>query len=465
MSTTPEPSAVSPHNSPSKKRKESAIDTAFSYIHTAFGVAACIFLVGVAIMHYHTEARRLADRVNHYHKPTDPPNALIAGSIPATEPFSESTRAPLNLLEQSRLLIHQRGASSSGHRLVFPNQTDRERCAHAVFNRNRVRPLADYTILDPVTSTDVISKTTGLVKLDCRGQWGNRLGQYIVARIVAEQMHFGLEVNKDLLDENWRKGHIFPGMIGIPYNKKGNANLPLEKLGKHTYDFESIFRDQAPRTLHMFGYPFDDFSLIKNNSAKIRNDFLRLDLSCITWQQSWPGPNDVVVHIRDYNDCGSNDVTDAKSFVNVPYSYYERIIKSMNTSANAIDKLWLVAQCGHQDAIGKKLHAEYGGIFVPTPQPREGYVGKSTVGDAHDWIFLTASSRMVMAQSSFSWWAAFLSNATEIHYPLVGEWWGNKPRHRWYPDEPRYHFHDLDANEYFRTYAQIEHKIKQLPAL
>ena len=45
------------------------------------------------------------------------------------------------------------------------------------------------------------------------------------------------------------------------------------------------------------------------------------------------------------------------------------------------------------------------------------------------------AKRIVMAQSTFSWWAAFLGTATEIHYPLVGEWWGARPRHRWWPDE------------------------------
>lgn len=39
----------------------------------------------------------------------------------------------------------------------------------------------------------------------------------------------------------------------------------------------------------------------------------------------------------------------------------------------------------------------------------------------HAFCFLTRASRLVMAQSTFSWWVAFLGNATEIHFPLANK--------------------------------------------
>jgi hypothetical protein len=60
--------------------------------------------------------------------------------------------------------------------------------------------------------------------------------------------------------------------------------------------------------------------------------------------------------------------------------------------------------------------------------------------------------------STFSWWAAFLSHATEIHFPLAGIYhprsseWSFKPE----PfgkltvyDEKRYIYHDLVARQYW----------------
>lgn len=54
----------------------------------------------------------------------------------------------------------------------------------------------------------------------------------------------------------------------------------------------------------------------------------------------------------------------------------------------------------------------------------------------HAFCFLARAPRLVMAHSTFSWWTAFLGNATEIHYPL-------QPRGVTTPkvmvdDEPRY---------------------------
>ncbi|CAM9626467.1 unnamed protein product [Hapterophycus canaliculatus] len=37
----------------------------------------------------------------------------------------------------------------------------------------------------------------------------------------------------------------------------------------------------------------------------------------------------------------------------------------------------------------------------------------------HAFCFLMRAPRLVMAQSTFSWWVAFLGNATEIHFPLA----------------------------------------------
>lgn len=35
------------------------------------------------------------------------------------------------------------------------------------------------------------------------------------------------------------------------------------------------------------------------------------------------------------------------------------------------------------------------------------------------FCFLSRAPRLVMAHSTFSWWVAFLGNATEVHFPLT----------------------------------------------
>jgi len=64
---------------------------------------------------------------------------------------------------------------------------------------------------------------------------------------------------------------------------------------------------------------------------------------------------------------------------------------------------------------------------------------------AADFAYLTRATRLVICESTFSWWAAALSNATEIHAPGVGEvpvaW-----------DDPRYVFHDISRRRHFGTF-------------
>jgi len=55
---------------------------------------------------------------------------------------------------------------------------------------SRCSPLAPR----PREATAVIRGRRGVVVLECPGQWGNKLGAYILARIVAEELGWGLEV-------------------------------------------------------------------------------------------------------------------------------------------------------------------------------------------------------------------------------------------------------------------------------
>lgn len=41
-----------------------------------------------------------------------------------------------------------------------------------------------------------------------------------------------------------------------------------------------------------------------------------------------------------------------------------------------------------------------------------------TTGQFEAFCFMARAPRLVMAHSTFSWWAAFLGNATEIDFPL-----------------------------------------------
>lgn len=321
-----------------------------------------------------------------------------------------------------------------------------ERCASAVQHQGKRRRLKDNTVIARVhEEPGVVEARKGLVKLDCRGQWGNHLGQYAVARVIAEELNFGLQVCPRMLDDNWKKGHVFPNLLERAYNEESAKGLKKIEYGTHSYNVQTILEDPTPRVMHMWGYPFESFWPFAKFRSRIRSYFA-INVGCLYWNQTFPGGNDVVVHVRSYADCKRNRGKEnagggrekkkfdpTVSFVDPPYEYYSAILDRMKKDAGW-DTLWLAARCGADDEVSARLMREYGAKLTPQPPVH---------GDMADFLFMAASKRLIMSQSTFSWWAAYIGDQTEVHYPLVGEWWGKRPRHRLYPDEPRYHFHDL----------------------
>lgn len=58
------------------------------------------------------------------------------------------------------------------------------------------------------------------------------------------------------------------------------------------------------------------------------------------------------------------------------------------------------------------------------------------------FCFLSRARRLVMAHSTFSWWVAFLGNATEVHFPLTQHGRGVTGPNIVVTGDPRYVYRD-----------------------
>ena len=102
---------------------------------------------------------------------------------PTVQSNEHSTLGPAGITLQTSTRQSELGVLDTtlhqGYASPFPRH-DPERCQHFTFSHGRVRALKDYGVLQKTRSDFVaIQKRTGLIHLICRGQWGNRIGEYV----------------------------------------------------------------------------------------------------------------------------------------------------------------------------------------------------------------------------------------------------------------------------------------------
>lgn len=261
-------------------------------------------------------------------------------------------------------------------------------------------------------------------------------------------------------------------MVSIPHSTADVATLPAVQLGGHNYHLEEVLSDRRPRVISMRGWPFAQAFVFHEHAARIRHEYLRLDPGCLQWDMALPGPEDVVVHIRAYHDCATCIKKRCRhrphthgQFVDMPFEYYAGILEVMSR-ARPLGVVWLLSRCGADEPVAARLLQRFPTARLLVPPEGSAMVAKHP--HLHGFLFAAAARRLVLSQSTFSWWAAYVGRAAEVHYPLAGEWWysGNTPqRHRLYPNESRYVYHNLcSPAERFLSYAELEPLILRLDA-
>ena len=172
-----------------------------------------------------------------------------------------------------------------------------------------------------------------------------------------------------------------------------------------------------------------------------------------------PAPGDVIVHVRE---CGNSDVDRPRPFFSahgqVPWRFYDKILASVRGRV-----VVLAPPACARSALVARLKARFGATH-------------RAASAADDYCALLRARTVVLAPSTFSWWAAWLSNAT-VHVPLLGLLAHQRTTN--YPhrpgaarrrggltceslfggagkslvvDDPRYVYHDVEGGRWFGAY-------------
>lgn len=245
------------------------------------------------------------------------------------------------------------------------------------------------------------------VKVTLMGRLGNNLFQYALGRIIAE--HHGLELECEHISQFTRtftggKQDIsttdtledpaiefpyaplyIPGehiMTPIEYYHATPDNLS----GHHIIDLPKVLADKTPRKIRLAAY-FHRYEYYSPYSDRIRE-----------WFQLKPSktpfvlhPNDVLVSIRRGVDYEIYDWT-------LPLPYYSHVLSNMSDLGQVY-----VCGTGIDDQVRRCL-SKYDPIYYEgTPMEH--------------FTFITLFNRIILSNSTFAWWAGFLSKATELYAP------------------------------------------------
>lgn len=218
------------------------------------------------------------------------------------------------------------------------------------------------------------------VTCEYHGRTGNNIFQYVFARLIAEK-------NGLAMDTAW----IHPDFIRVTTPAPGDRFVEpvvgINDLYWNQHDIDWFSRDFRGKRVMCSGF-FQSPMYYDKHTDLVKSFF---DLDKVEKRPK----NEIVMHVRldDYADPGLQSV--------IAHTWYAKILTSMqfNTKKN---KLYIVTDPKSKDDPYLKK-------FIITYQPT--IISNSAAEDFH---FMREFDTIICSNSSFAWWAAWLSEASRI---------------------------------------------------
>ena len=233
-----------------------------------------------------------------------------------------------------------------------------------------------------------------MIVVNYSGGLGNTLLQYSMGRVLADRMGFKL------------MAHAIDGFVGTGEDVEGESvshGAPIH-LTNQVVDVDQITATKdSPVILGPMGF-FQRYEYYKPYKEKIRQ-WLRTEYYDVGQSE-----NDAVIHLR-LGDCILGDLSEHPYVM--PPEYFKTALGLMS-----FDSLYI---CSDPETLEHPMFHNYMDSFKEY-SPK--LIGGTTI---EDFNAIKSFNKIIMSQSTFSWCAAFLSEATEIFVPVpMGGQHGNE---------------------------------------
>jgi Glycosyl transferase family 11 len=283
-------------------------------------------------------------------------------------------------------------------------------------------------------------RSGGVIRPIYHGRLGNNLFQYCFGRVLAEELHCDFlapPIAGFTHATSIRLGPecaVYDREI-VLRQERAHAKISVQEGAISHVEFNELLtdlRERRGRKRITIEYGcFLHVPFYRDYTDRIRHQWLQIS------DRSSIHENDLTIHIRS-GDIWQEDISREPhdSYCALPFSFYETIIREYNWR-----HIHIVTE-NRNDPMARKLSRSYGASIVS--------------GTAfEDFNFIKSSTNIVLAISTFSWFAAFLSEARTIYYPQAGLFHrGIRPDVNLEVQEPRYCYRCVYPDDQFRDWFE-----------
>jgi|TARA_B100000073_G_scaffold64767_1_gene47886 hypothetical protein len=224
-----------------------------------------------------------------------------------------------------------------------------------------------------------------MIKLSYGGYLANQMMQYAVARILSNKTKYFLDgvppIEGKFIDLN------------PPENNDIRYSNNEMMIGNDVWsiDYDSISKHKG--LIHFYGY-FQRYSNIKYHKEYVKN------LYSFEKDKNLYDDNLIAVHIRLGEYCRHNNQLPKEYYVDcIRKSKKKAIIYTDQPTHPYVQEIESLVDCDISSSD-------------------KTWVEKKSPTQWDDFVKMASHKHIIISQSTYSWWAAWLSDATTIYYPL-----------------------------------------------
>ena len=240
------------------------------------------------------------------------------------------------------------------------------------------------------------------------GRLGNQMFQYASLRGIAARRGYDFGIPPSAFTDIWQEHQLFE-VFELPHLNPKNIKLldngyaPVAK--ERSFEFDELLFNQCPNDITILGF-FQSEKYFNHIADSIREDFTFRSHILGPCREMMSGVGDAIsLHVR------RTDYTTDPNHTALSIKYYEKALEHFPEDSTVIIFTDDVEWCQQQE------------LFAP-----DRFMIAENNPNSVDMCLMSLCKGHIIANSSFSWWGAWLSKAPKVVAPNVWFGPGNKDK-------------------------------------